>query len=106
MKAAIRTFVRDLSQKVSYLSYSGDPKLTDTPKFLAILPRQIVVLVRIPGCSSLAVFARHLNNSPLMTLSLSLGTSVRTALTVCSLTTGAASEKPVVYNTLIVCLDK
>ena len=35
----------------------------------AILPRQMVVFVLIPGCSSLWVFARYFNRSPLMFLS-------------------------------------
>jgi hypothetical protein len=59
--------------------------LDDTPKFLAILPRQIVVLVRIPGCSSLAVLARYFSNSPLMVRSESLLMIVSTDLSVCSL---------------------
>jgi hypothetical protein len=65
---------------------------------LAILPRQIVVLVRIPGCSSLAVLARYLNNSPLMVRSESFVMIVRTDFSVCSLTTGATSVKPVTWS--------
>ncbi len=40
-KAATRTLARE-----------------EVPRCLAILPRQMVVLVRMPGCSSLAVLAR------------------------------------------------
>jgi hypothetical protein len=66
-------------------------------RFLASFPRQIVVLVLIPGCSSFAVFARYRNSSPLMILSDNLGTTVSTALSVCSLTIGAASVNPFTY---------
>lgn len=69
--------------------------LVEVPRFLAILPRQMVVFVRIPGCSSFAVFARYLSNSPLMVLSESLVMRVSTDLSVCSRTTGAMSVKPV-----------
>jgi hypothetical protein len=62
---------------------------------LAILPRQIVVLVRMPGCSSLAVLAKYLSNSPLMVRSESFVMIVRTDFNVCSLTTGATSVNPV-----------
>ena len=72
---------------------------TFVPKFRAIFPRQIVVLVRMPGCSSFAVLARCRSSSPLMIRSDSFGTTTSTALTVSSLTTGARSVKPV---TLIV----
>lgn len=65
------------------------------PRLRAILPRQIVVLVRIPGCSSFEVFARCFSNSPLMVRSESLVIIVKTALTVCSRTKGATSVKPV-----------
>lgn len=68
-----------------------------TPRFLAIFPRQIVVLVRIPGCSSFDVLARYFSSSPLIVLSDNFPMIVRTALTVCSLTTGATSVKPVTY---------
>jgi hypothetical protein len=78
--AAVRTFARLLE-----------------PKFLAILPKQIVVFVRIPGCSSFAVLARCRKSSPLMTRSDNFGTIVRIDLTVCSRTTGARSVKPVTY---------
>ena len=65
------------------------------PKFRAIFPRQIVVFVRIPGCSSFDVFARYFSRSPLMVRSDNLVIIVKTALTVCSRTTGAISVKPV-----------
>ena len=81
LKAAIKTF-----------------DLEEDPRYLAILPRQIVVLVRIPGCSSLAVLARYLSNSPLMVRSESFVMIVRTDLSVCSLTTGATSVKPVTWS--------
>jgi len=83
VKAAIRTF-----------------DLVLTPRFLDILPRQIVVFVRMPGCSSFEVFARYLRSSPLMVLSDSFPIIVKTALTVCSRTTGAKSVKPVTYISL------
>lgn len=66
-----------------------------TPRFLEIFPRHIVVFVRIPGCSSFEVFARYFKSSPLIVLSDSFPMIVRTALTVCSRTTGATSVKPV-----------
>lgn len=66
-----------------------------TPKFLEIFPRQIVVFVRIPGCSSFEVLARYLRSSPLIVLSESFPIIVKIALTVCSRTTGAISVKPV-----------
>jgi hypothetical protein len=69
-----------------------------TPRFLEIFPKQIVVLVRIPGCSSLDVFARYFKSSPLMVLSDNFPMMIRTALTVCSRTTGAISVKPVTYR--------
>ena len=78
MKAAIRTL--DLVLRL---------------RFLDILPKQIVVFVRIPGCSSFEVLARYLRSSPLMVLSDSFPMMVKTALTVCSRTTGATSVKPV-----------
>lgn len=65
------------------------------PRFFAIFPKQIVVFVRMPGCSSFAVFARCRRSSPLITRSDSFGTTTKTALTVCSRTTGARSAKPV-----------
>lgn len=74
--------------------------LEPTPRFFDILPKQIVVLVRIPGCSSLDVLARYLSSSPLMVLSDNLLIMVRTALTVCSRTTGARSVNPVTCEML------
>jgi len=68
---------------------------TEDPSFRAILPRQMVVFVLMPGCSSLAVFARCRSSSPFIILSESFGTTIRTALTVCSRTNGATSLKPV-----------
>jgi hypothetical protein len=64
-------------------------------RFLDIFPKQIVVFVRIPGCSSFEVLARYFKSSPLIVLSDSFPMMVRTALTVCSRTTGATSVKPV-----------
>lgn len=64
------------------------------PKFFAIFPKQIVVFVRIPGCSSFAVRARNFNRSPLIVRSLNLSMTASTALTVCSRTTGATSVNP------------
>ncbi len=64
-------------------------------RFRAIFPRHMVVLVRIPGCSSLDVFARCFKRSPLMTGSDNFVIIVKTALTVCSRTRGARSVKPV-----------
>lgn len=78
VKAAIRTF-----------------DLVLVLRFLDIFPKQIVVLVRIPGCSSFEVLARYFKSSPLMVLSESFPMIVRTAFTVCSRTTGATSVKPV-----------
>lgn len=66
-----------------------------TPRFFEILPRQIVVFVRIPGCSSFEVLARYFKSSPLIVRSDSFPMIVRTALTVCSRTTGATSVNPV-----------
>jgi hypothetical protein len=66
-----------------------------TPRFFEILPKHIVVLVRIPGCSSFEVLARYLRSSPLMVLSDNFPIIVNTAFTVCSRTTGATSVKPV-----------
>jgi len=71
---------------------------TLAPRFRAILPRQIVVFVRIPGCSSFDVFARYFSNSPLIVRSDNFVMIVRTALTVCSRTKGAASVKPETYT--------
>ena len=68
---------------------------TVAPRLRAILPRQMVVLVRIPGCSSFEVFARCFSNSPLTVRSESLVMIVKTAFTVCSRTKGATSVKPV-----------
>lgn len=68
--------------------------LVDDPRFLAILPRHMVVFVLMPGCSSLAVLARCFSNSPLMTRSVSLLIMTSTDLSVCSRTTGAKSVKP------------
>ena len=84
MKAAMRTFER-----------------VDTPRERAILPRQIVVLVRIPGCSSLEVRASCLRRSELIVRSDNLVIMVRTALTVCSRIRGAISVKPVTYSELV-----
>jgi hypothetical protein len=81
VNAAIRTFDR-----------------VPTPKFLEILPRQIVVFVRIPGCSSFEVLARYFKSSPLIVLSDNLPMMVNTALTVCSRTTGATSVNPLTYS--------
>lgn len=72
------------------------------PRFFASFPRQIVVFVRIPGCSSLEVLAKYLNNSPLIVRSDNLDTIVSTAFTVCSRTTGATSVKPVTWYELSV----
>ena len=71
-------------------------QITLAPRLRASFPMQMVVLVRIPGCSSFAVFARCFSSSPLMVRSDSLGTIVKTAFTVCSRTTGARSENPVI----------
>ncbi len=76
-KAAINTFALD-----------------EDPRCLAILPRHIVVFVRIPGCSSFAVLARYRSSSPFIVRSESLVTRVRTDFSVCSRTTGAKSVKP------------
>ncbi len=73
-----------------------------TPKFLDILPKQIVVFVRIPGCSSFEVLAKYLSSSPLMVLSDNFPMMVKTALTVCSRTMGATSVKPVTFNSQLV----
>lgn len=86
MEHVSKSFIRAISKR-----------LTFCPMFLAIFPRHMVVLVRIPGCSSFAVRARHRSSSPLIVLSDSLLITAKTALTVCSRTTGAASVNPVVY---------
>ena len=65
-----------------------------------ILPRHIVVFVRIPGCSSLAVLAKCLRSSPFRIRSESFGARERTALTVCSRTRGTTSENPVTFTTI------
>ena len=80
-------------------------RLTLAPKFLAILPKQMVVFVRIPGCSSFAVFARHFKSSPLITRSESFEIIVRTDFTVCSRTIGATSVKPVTSSYLAIVHD-
>ena len=80
VKAAIRTFDRD-----------------EVPRCLAIFPRQMVVFVRIPGCSSFAVLASCLSRSPLIVRSESFVMMTSTDFRVCSLTTGVTSVKPVVY---------
>ena len=67
---------------------------TVVPRLRAIFPRQMVVLVRMPGCSSLEVFASCLSKSPLIVRSESFVIIARTALTVCSRTNGATSVKP------------
>ena len=66
----------------------------EVPRFLAIFPRQMVVFVRMPGCSSLAVLARYLSSSPLIVRSDSLPMMTSTDFRVCSRTTGATSVKP------------
>lgn len=71
---------------------------TFTPMLRAIFPKQMVVFVRMPGCSSLDVFARCFSSSPLITRSDNLVTTVKTALTVCSRSSGATSVKPVTYD--------
>lgn len=71
---------------------------TFAPKLRAIFPKQMVVFVRMPGCSSLDVFARCFSSSPLITRSDSLVTTVKTALTVCSRSSGATSVNPVTYD--------
>ena len=76
-------------------SSSGRMYYTFVPRFLAIFPKQIVVFVLIPGCSSLEVFARHFNRSPLIIRSDTFVMIVRTDLTVCSRTSGAKSVNPV-----------
>lgn len=76
------------------------------PRFFDILPRQIVVFVRIPGCSSLEVLARYLSNSPFIVRSESLDIIVKTALTVCSRTTGATSVNPVTCPQLVQLSDR
>lgn len=68
---------------------------TFAPRLRAILPKHIVVFVRMPGCSSLEVLARHFNSSPLIVRSDSLLMIVKMDFTVCSRTTGARSVKPV-----------
>jgi hypothetical protein len=65
------------------------------PKCLDIFPRQMVVLVRMPGCSSFEVLARYFRSSPLIVRSDNFPMMVKMALTVCSRTTGAASVNPV-----------
>lgn len=72
--------------------------LTFAPKLRAIFPKQMVVFVRMPGCSSLDIFARCFNNSPLITRSDNLVTTTKTALTVTSRSRGATSVKPVTYD--------
>jgi hypothetical protein len=96
VKAAMRTFIR-VYFSGQHLHYHLIKSLTFGPRLRAILPRQIVVLVRIPGCSSLDVFASCFNSSPLRTRSFNLLMTVNTALTVCSRTNGARSVKPVTY---------
>lgn len=93
VKAAIRTLER-VYRALAEASHSTSERRTLGPKFFAIRPRQIVVFVRIPGCSSLAVRAKNFSSSPLTILSLSLLMIVRTAFKVCSRTTGATSVKP------------
>ena len=66
-----------------------------TPRFLDILPKHMVVFVRMPGCSSFEVLARYFRSSPLTVLSESFPMIVSTAFTVCSRTTGAISVNPV-----------
>ena len=82
----------------------GCTQLTLAPRFRAILPRHIVVFVRIPGCSSFEVFARYFKSSPFIVRSVNLVMIVKTALTVCSRTTGATSVNPVTWYSLVRCL--
>lgn len=91
--AAISTF--DLVYIAISMMYTRSKRqLTPGERFFAIFPRQIVVFVRIPGCSSFAVRAKNRSNSPLITLSDNFPITVKTALTVCSRTTGATSVNP------------
>ena len=74
--------------------------LTLELRLRAIFPRQMVVLVLIPGCSSLAVLAKCLRSSPLSVRSDNFGATDKIDLTVCSRTTGVISVKPVTYNSI------
>jgi hypothetical protein len=69
--------------------------LVPTLRFFEIFPKHMVVFVRIPGCSSFEVLARYFRSSPLIVLSVNFSMIVKTDLTVCSRTIGAASVKPV-----------
>lgn len=71
--------------------------LVEPLRCLASFPRQMVVFVRIPGCSSFPNLARYLSSSPLMVRSDSFVTIVRTDFSVCSRTRGARSVNPVTY---------
>jgi hypothetical protein len=97
-KAAARTLARVCEGGCQHEGIEGGVGRALVPRFLAILPRQIVVFVRMPGCSSFAVLARYRRSSPLMMRSESLGTTTNTALTVCSRTRGATSVKPVTFH--------
>jgi len=92
--AATSTLVRDYNPAQQGAG-EATLQLTFGPRFFAIFPKQIVVLVRIPGWSSLAVFARYRSSSPLIVRSESLPMTTRTAFTVCSRTMGARSVNPV-----------
>ena len=97
VKAATKTFCL-VYRYVSVQLIVPRSTHTLTPKLRAIFPRQIVVFVRIPGCSSFDVFARCFNRSPLIVRSDNFVIMINTALTVCSRTTGAISLKPVTYE--------
>lgn len=74
--------------------------LTLELRLRAIFPRQMVVLVLIPGCSSFAVLAKCLRSSPLRVRSDNFGATDKMDLTVCSRTTGVMSVKPVTYSAI------
>lgn len=90
-KAAMRTLDRVYFHQISDGMFCEFRKSlhTDALIFLAILPRQMVVFVRMPGSGSLAVLARYFSSSPLIVLSDNLPTIVRVDLTVCSRSKGA-----------------
>lgn len=95
--AAVRTLVLVYKELVAYVFHRLNIILTPVPRFLAIFPRQIVVFVRMPGCSSFAVLARYRRSSPFMIRSDNFGTTMRTAFTVCSRIKGAKSVNPVTF---------
>ena len=98
LKAAMRTL--DLDYDDNSLFWIGEGygrSLTLLLRCFAILPRQIVVFVLMPGSASLAVLARYLRRSPLTTRSESFVMSVSIDFTVCSRRRGAWSVKPVIY---------